>query len=129
MMPAANSLASREVLRCMVLKQNNSKNSTFNREHITDSLTLWSHKWLMTFNPNKCEFLRITNKINIAPFTYHIDNTKIQEVTLGVIIDQHLNWNEHIKQVTSKATKVNYRNHCNIYKAMIHSIVEYSSTD
>ena len=42
-----------------------------------DSLTQWVHKWLMTFNPIKCEFLRITNKINIIPFTYHIDNSII----------------------------------------------------
>ena len=32
-----------------------------------DSLTQWAHKWLMTFNPIKSEFLRITNKINIIP--------------------------------------------------------------
>jgi len=44
------------------------------------------------------------------PFTYHINNSSIQEVTharyLGVVIDQHLNWNLHIKQVVSKATSV-----------------------
>ena len=27
-----------------------------------DSLAQWSHSWLMTFNPQKCEFLGITNK-------------------------------------------------------------------
>jgi len=108
-----------------------------------DSLTQWANKWLMTFNPTKCEFLRITNKINIIPFTYHLDNYTIQEVThakyLGVVIDQHLNWNEHIKQVASKATKINaflYRNlyhcphrvKCNVYKAMVRPVMEYAST-
>ena len=108
-----------------------------------DSLTQWSHKWQMHFNPRKCEFLRITNKKNHISFNYHINDCSIQEVThtkyLGVVLDQHLSWNDHIKQVASKATKVNaflHRNlyQCppliksNIYKAMVRSIMEYSST-
>ena len=97
----------------------------------------------MTFNPIKCEFLRITNKINIIPFTYHIDNSTIREVThakyLGIVIDQHLNWNEHTKQAASKATRINaflHRNlyqcpptiKCNMYKAMVRPIMEYASS-
>ena len=74
----------------------------------------------MTFNPIKCEFLRITNKINIIPFTYHIDNSTIREVThakyLGVVIDQHLNWNEHTKQVASKAIRINAFLHRYLYQ-------------
>lgn len=108
-----------------------------------DLLTEWSHRWLMAFNPKKCEFLRITNKKNFTPFTYRIDNSTIQEVThakyLGVVIDQHLNWNEHVKQTVSKATRIKsflHRNlyqcpptvKCNIYKAMVRPIMEYSST-
>ena len=76
-----------------------------------DSLTMWSHKWQMLFNPRKCEFLRITNKKNFISFTYHINDCSIQEVThakyLGVVLDQHLSWNGcHIKKTASKATKV-----------------------
>ena len=108
-----------------------------------DSLMQWSHKWQMHFNPRKCEFLRITNKKSFLPFSYYINNCLIQEVFharyLGVILDQHLSWNEHIKQIANKATKVNaflYRNlyQCpplvksNVYKAMVRPIMEYSST-
>ena len=75
-----------------------------------DSLTMWSNKWQMFFNPRKCEFLRITNKKNFISFTYHINDCSIQEVThakyLGVVLDQHLSWNDHIKKTASKATKV-----------------------
>ena len=46
-----------------------------------DSLMLWSHKWQMSFNPRKCEFLRITNKKKFITFTYHISDCSIQEVT------------------------------------------------
>ena len=72
------------------------------------------------------------------PFTYQIDNSTIQEVThaeyLGVVINQHPNWNENIKQVASKATRINaflHRNlyqcpptvECNIYKAMVRPVM------
>ena len=54
--------------------------------------------------------LRITNKKNFISFTYHINDCSIQEVThakyLGVVLDQHLSWNDHIKKIASKATKV-----------------------
>ena len=108
-----------------------------------DSLTIWSNKWQMFFNPRKCEFLRITNKKNFISFTYHINDCSIQEVThakyLGVVLDQHLSWSDHIKKTASKATKVIgflQRNlyQCpplvksNIYKAMVRPIMEYSST-
>ena len=109
-----------------------------------DSLMEWScaHKWQMHFNPRKCEFLRITNKKTFLSFSYYINGCQIQEVSharyLGVILDQHLSWNEHIKQIANKATKVNaflYRNlyQCppsvkhNVYKAMVRPIMEYSS--
>ena len=67
----------------------------------------------------------------------------IQEVTkvkyLGVVIDQRLTWNDHIKQIACKATKVNaFLNHnlyqcppiikSNVYKAMVRPILEHSST-
>jgi len=66
----------------------------------------------MSFNP---EFLRITNKKNFISFIYSIDNCVMQEVAkvkyLGVVIDQRLTLNDHIK-----------------YKAMVRPIMEYSST-
>ena len=119
-----------------------SVNDCHNLQQDLDKLTEWSHKWQMIFNPKKCEFLRITNKKNPIPHTYYIDNCQIDEVSnakyLGVVIDQHLTWNEHIKQTTSKAIRVNgflYRNlyHCpitvklNCYKAMVRPIIEYAS--
>ena len=97
----------------------------------------------MIFNPKKCEFLRISNKKNFISYTYYIDDCRIEEVThakyLGVVIDQHLTWNNHIKQIASKANRVNgflHRNlyHCptavklNCYKAMVRPIVEYASS-
>jgi len=96
----------------------------------------------MIFNPKKSEFLRILTKRTSYLASNIIDNHPIKEVThakyLGVVFDQTLSWNNHIKQVASKANKVNsflHRNlyHCpvstklNCYKAMIRPTVEYAS--
>ena len=72
----------------------------------------------------------------------HIQHHIIKEVPhakyLGVIIDQHLTWNEHISYITSKANKVKcflQRNlkPCPItvkttcYNSLIRSILDYAS--
>jgi len=61
----------------------------------------------MIFNP---EFLRVTNKANLIHMSYYIQNERIKEVPhakyLGITIGQHLTWNEHIRQITTKANNV-----------------------
>ena len=64
----------------------------------------------MVFNPKKCEFLRVSNKKkHFIPYNYYIADSPIKEVNhvkyLGVMIDQSLTWNEHIKQVSKKLSK------------------------
>ena len=44
-----------------------------------DSLVEWSHSWQMTFNPQKCECLRIANK-NPVLHNYYIQNCLINNV-------------------------------------------------
>ena len=73
------------------------------------TLSKWSQTWKMTFNTSKCVFLRIKKLIPILT-QYYIQNDVIKEVKhakyLGVIIDHHLSWNEHINYITSKANNV-----------------------
>jgi len=105
-------------------------------------LEQWACEWNMVFDPAKCKFLRITNKINYISMHYFIKGQEIQEVSsakyLGVTIDQHLTWNNHVKQVTNKANKIKcflQRNlkHCpinvkvNCYKSLVRPIPEYAS--
>ena len=67
----------------------------------------WAQEWQMSFNPRKTEFLRITNKHNYIPSSYHLQNTQIPLVDhvkyLGVIIDKNLNWSEHVNMISVKA--------------------------
>ena len=97
----------------------------------------------MSFNLQKCEFLRITHKKNPIVVQYTLHDNAVHEVThakcLGVVIDSKLSWSEHIKQVTDRANKVkgflqhNFYNcpmsiKTNCYKSMIKPIVEYACT-
>ena len=64
----------------------------------------------MTFNLNKCEMVRVTNKKHPLEHRYYLQGEQIKSVPhakyLGVIIDEHLTFNEHIKMITSKANSV-----------------------
>ena len=77
-----------------------------------NTMMKWSIDWQMSFNPNKSEFLRITNKVNYISSDYcdYLRNCQIPFVNhakyLGVIIDKHLNWTEHINMITAKANSV-----------------------
>ena len=72
-----------------------------------------------------------------------IQNDVIKEVKhakyLGVIIDHHLSWNEHINYITSKANDVKCFLQCNLsqcpiciksncYQSLVRPILEYACT-
>ena len=106
-----------------------------------ETLYHWASLWQMSFNPSKCEFLILTNKIHSVCSQYHMINAPIKQVTstksLGVTIDKHLHWNEHISKITSKANTVRgflQRNlkKCSIdtkslcYRSLVRPILEYT---
>jgi len=105
------------------------------------TLERWANQWKMTFNIQKCEFLRITLKKKPILHQYTLYDTVVQEVTqtkyLGLTIDSRLSWTEHIRQITKKANNVKgflQRNlqSCPIsvkescYKSFIKPILEYA---
>ena len=109
-----------------------------------DKLQTWEANWLMEFNPDKCEIIRITNrrKKNIVT-NYSIHDHQRNEVKgakyLGVTIDRTLSWNEHINNVTKKANNTRAFLQRNInrcpdaiktlcYQTFVRPIVEYAST-
>ena len=109
------------------------------------NLQEWENKWLMSFNANKCEFLRITNKhkfiLGTTPYSIHgsalrtVDEAKY----LGVTIHKNLNWKSHIQNTCKKSNSTlgflrrNLRK-CpskikeQAYKTYVRPILEYSSS-
>ena len=74
----------------------------------------WSVKNLMTFHPDKCKVMAITNKCLDYPlpfyeFYYHLDDKLLNyvdcEKDLGVFTDHKLSWTKHCERVVQKATK------------------------
>ena len=69
----------------------------------------WAKLWLLRLNPDKCESIVLSNKRAPPMPLYYLDNKLIscKPVVryLGVLVDHHLNWNDHCKYVAAKATR------------------------
>ena len=68
------------------------------------TLDLWADRWLVKFNPSKCDVMRITHNKNKSTTRYQVSGTELRNVTsykdLGVIMASDLTWtiNMFIKQ-------------------------------
>ena len=97
----------------------------------------------MSFNPNKCQVLRITRKRNpiIHNYTLHDRILDCPDTAkyLGVHLSKDLSWNCHINAITKKANSTSAFLQRNIspcprqtkvlcYKALVRPIVEYACT-
>ena len=70
----------------------------------------WFDSNKLTLNVNKTQMLMMSRKKNLNPQgDVILYNEAIQMVTkakfLGVIVDQHLNWKDHISMVSHKTSK------------------------
>jgi hypothetical protein len=72
-----------------------------------DALQNWEITWQMSFNPDKCEVLRITDKRNKIMANYYIHGQQLQIVDnakyLGLTISKNLSWNNRVNNITKKA--------------------------
>ena len=108
-----------------------------------DALQNWESTWQMSFNPDKCEVLRITNKRNKIMANYYIHGKQLQIVDnakyLGLTISKNLSWNNHVNNITKKANSTlaflrrNIRNcpqraKTQAYNTFVRPSLEYAST-
>ena len=108
-----------------------------------NKLQEWENRWMMQFNPDKCEVLTVTNERKPTQFDYTIHGQTLQKVKnskyLGLSIDRKLSWNSHIDMISKKANSVraflqrntkmcprHIKDKC--YTTYVRPIVEYASS-
>ena len=129
---------------CLLYRNINTTHDAETLQEDIDKLQTWEAAWLMEFNPDKCEIIRITNRRKKKIVTnYSIHEHQLKEVKgakyLGVTIDRTLSWNEHINNVTKKANNTRAFLQRNInrcpeaiktlcYQAFVRLIVGYTAS-
>ena len=90
-----------------VLEINNEADATCLQNYLI--LENWANTWQMNFNPSKYIHLTLTQKQTCIKHYYQTYNQQIQQNKsakyLGVVIDEHLTWKDHVSNICSKAIK------------------------
>ena len=128
---------------CLMYRTIKNHDDAWQLQEDIDSLQQWESEWLMSFNPDKCEVIHITNKRNPLKSTYSIHDTPLQPTDsakyLGATITPNLSWKTHIDNNTKKANSTLSFLRRNIsscppsvketaYKTYVRPIVEYASS-
>ena len=73
-----------------------------------NSIASWAKKWKMEFNVDKCKIMHLGNQ-NIK-HTYTMDGSNLtttnEEKDLGVLIDDKLGFDKHIRSIVKKANRM-----------------------
>ncbi|KAL0832334.1 hypothetical protein ABMA28_001768 [Loxostege sticticalis] len=109
-----------------------------------DTISEWCVRNKMKLNPLKCNHIKFTRKKNIVESCYSISGQIVEESTkirdLGVLLDDKLNFIEHIDNIITRSWKMlgfvkrvckdfkNIHTLKIIYNALIRSNLEYAST-
>ncbi|KAK3104461.1 hypothetical protein FSP39_002497 [Pinctada imbricata] len=93
----------------IIYKQIKTPDDTTKLQHDLDAAARWEQDWLMSFHPDKCSVLHVTNKRNPITHNYTLhDHTLTVETStkyLGITIQNNLKWNKHIDNITANASK------------------------
>ena len=110
----------------------------------------WSNNWLLKFHPQKCSVMKLGRTktkadyymtgINSDKTTYNLKLKENEaEKDLGVVVNRHLNYKQHVTQCTSKANKtigiirqtfrhLTNRTFVQLFKALVRPLLEYGHT-
>ena len=85
---------------CLLYRTIHSQQDAVILQEYLNMLQQWEAKWLMSFNPGKCEVLRVNNKRKHIIHTHYKIHGMILDTVgktkyLGVTIQSKLNWKPH----------------------------------
>ena len=128
---------------CFLYRIINSQEAAQSLQDDLDALQQWEKDWLMSFNPDKCEVIRITKKRKPIDANYTIHGKELGHTKnakyLGVLISDNLSWNAHVDTVTKKANNTTAFLRRNLsscpqhiketcYKTFVRPQLEYAAT-
>ena len=103
----------------------------------------WENRWLMEFNTDKCQVLRVTRKRDPLYHKYTLHGKILESVDsakyLGITITSDLRWNQHISNIVTKGNQTlgflrrNLRINSpelksTAYKSLVRPTVDYASS-
>ena len=128
---------------CLIYRDINSPSDQLILQSDLDRLQEWSNIWLLKFNLDKCNSIRVTNRRNQYIFPYELQGKTLETVSsftyLGLLFSNNMSWNTHINNICSKAKRQVHLLRRNLKGASVHTkklayityvrpIVEYAST-
>ena len=86
---------------CLLYSHIRSQATVASVQNDIDNLKLWKNKCLMSFNPDKCEVLRVTNKrTRVIQYNYCIHRSMLRNVDsakyVGIMIAKSISWKVNI---------------------------------
>ena len=115
------------------------ENDYFKLQADIHDIVRWINKALLKLNINKCKIVSFGR--NVSDYEYEIDNIKLERLKsikdLGVMFDEKLKFDLHIKEKSAKANSIlgvikrNFQNFTQsagilLYKSMVRSHLEYA---
>ena len=95
---------------CVCYREIKDTEDTLKLQKDIDQLGCWARKWVMRFQPVKCNMMQITRKRVIKIHaSYTLEGTVLENVEsikyLGVTITNDLRWNTHVSNICTKANR------------------------
>ena len=130
-----------KVFTRVVSEKNKKKNSHDGNETLQrdlDNIKEWADKWKMEFNVDKCKIMHIGH--SNPKHTYTMDGSELSTSTaerdLGVLIDDKLRFDKHIKAIVGKANRMlgmikigfaclDIPVFLNLYRVLVRPLLEY----
>ena len=105
---------------CLLFRTIRKQGDTYKLQDDLDMISQWCEKWQMSLNIGKCKLLEITNKSEENETNYTINGESVEKVKhhpyLGVELTNKLTWDQHINNISAKATKTLNLLRRNLYK-------------